>query len=107
MVPADILVWLWLHQVPGRSGPHLPRGPWKDERSLRWPLQAGVMPEHCCCFVDEYFRDLITHPQMIRLHQLMLGEQIRYDRKPQHRLSHCLLCCWALVLAPPLARDRA
>ena len=29
--------------------------------------------------VDPFLRDLVTHPQMIALHQLMLGPEIRYD----------------------------
>lgn len=68
---------------PTNPAPHLPRGPWRDERSWRWPLQRGFMPEHCAMAVDPYFRDLVTHPQMIALHRMMLGAQIRFD--------HCTL----------------
>ena len=47
----------------------------------RMPLGSwgGVLPEHFPSGYDERVLRMVTHPQMLALHRLMLGEDLRYD----------------------------
>jgi hypothetical protein len=58
-------------------------GQLRDATSTRWPFGKGFAPEMYPSAYDGYMLEMHTHPQMVRLHQLMLGPEIRSDH---HRI---------------------
>ena len=40
---------------------------------------GGVWPEHFPAGYNEHILDMVTHPQMLAIHRLTLGEELRYD----------------------------
>ena len=61
------------------GGPRFGTGSLRDSRSMRWPCGTGYIPEHCPMGYDGFLANCITHPQMIELHKLMLGPEVRFD----------------------------
>ena len=62
------------------SGTHFGSGVLRDTRSIRWPKGLGFFPEHCPILHDDWLLHCITHPQMIALHQTLLGSsEVRFD----------------------------
>ena len=43
------------------------------------PLGAGSWPEHFAAGSDPFLMSILTHPQMLALHRMMLGDEIRFD----------------------------
>ncbi len=62
------------------NGTHFGSGVLRDTRSVRWPKGLGFFPEHCPILHDDWLLECMTHPQMIALHQTLLGSpEIRFD----------------------------
>ena len=51
----------------------------RDSHSIRWPKGRGFAPEIFPACYDPFMMTMMCHPQMIRLHQLMLGPEVRCD----------------------------
>ena len=61
-------------------GTHFGSGVLRDTRSIRWPKGLGIFPEHCPILHDDWLLEAMTHPQMIALHQALLGSaEVRFD----------------------------
>jgi hypothetical protein len=48
-------------------------------RKPRLPLNPGSWPEHFCVGSDAFLMSVFTHPDLLALHRMMLGEEIRFD----------------------------
>ena len=56
-----------------------PSGLLRDSDSTRWPHGRGFPPELAPMAYDPFIAMCITHPQMVELHKMMLGPEVRYD----------------------------
>ena len=53
--------------------------PSAQSAGAKLPLNPGSWPEHFVVGSDAFLMSVFTHPQMLQLHRMMLGPQIRFD----------------------------
>ena len=66
------------HPLTGARDPSLTPEP-KYRQRLPMGKWGGVLPEHFPAGYDDRVLEMTTHPQMLALHRMMLGNDIRYD----------------------------
>lgn len=66
------------HPVTGSPDPLLMR---ETKYRQRMPIGkwGGVMPEHFPAGYSDHVLDMVIHPQMLDLHRMMIGDELRYD----------------------------
>ena len=66
------------HPLTGARDPMLIPEP-KYRQRLPMGKWGGVLPEHFPSGYDDFVLEMTCHPQMLALHRMMLGDEIRYD----------------------------
>jgi hypothetical protein len=51
----------------------------RSRSRAKLPFGTGSWPEHFAAGSDPFLMSILTHPQMLKLHRMMLGDEIRFD----------------------------